>query len=180
MAAVMWSQASAQYEVEVLHSAGLPRPFGWRRGMASRWGTRTHFLSGRAMPCCGREPPRASSTFIRRAGALRTPWLRPVGRQVGWRERHTGDVGQFATMWSGTSESWVNCTIRNIWRRWPGNRRRYSSRFRSYAAVRVPDRSAHVAQQGRVHRGASSGRVRREQGVRHRRQAAGWERERYR
>ncbi len=29
-------------------------------------------------------------------------------RQVGWRERHTGNIGQFATMWSGSSKGWVD------------------------------------------------------------------------
>lgn len=29
-------------------------------------------------------------------------------RQVGWRERHTGQTGQFATMWSGSAKGWVD------------------------------------------------------------------------
>ena len=109
-AALCAGVAQAQYTVEILHSPLVPSgsSYGAGAGGGQQVGHTNLFLVG------------PSHALMWEGSAKSLVDLHPVGwdasyamatdgkRQVGWRERHTGQAGQFATMWSGTSKSWVD------------------------------------------------------------------------
>jgi hypothetical protein len=102
--------AQAQYTVEILHSGLVPaaNSYGAGAGGGQQVGHTNLFLVG------------PSHALLWEGSAKSLVDLHPSGwdasyamatdgkRQVGWRESHSGNIGQFATMWSGTSKSWVD------------------------------------------------------------------------
>lgn len=102
--------ANAQYTVEILHSPLVPASssYGAGAGGGQQVGHTNQFLVG------------PSHALLWQGTANSLVDLHPAGwdasyamatdgvRQVGWRERHTGNTGQFATMWSGSAKGWVD------------------------------------------------------------------------
>ncbi len=104
------SVANAQYTVEVLHSPLVPaaNSYGAGAGSGQQVGHTNLFLFGPSRALLW-EGSAKSLVDLHPAGWDASYAMATDGKhQVGWRERHTGNVGQFATMWSGSAKSWIN------------------------------------------------------------------------
>jgi hypothetical protein len=110
LAAAVSSVGSAQYTVEILHSPLVPAAssYGAGAGGGQQVGHTNLFLAGPSHALLW-EGTAKSLIDLHPAGWDASYAMGTDGkRQVGWRERHTGQTGQFATMWSGTAKSWVD------------------------------------------------------------------------
>jgi hypothetical protein len=110
VAASAWCFAGAQYTVEILHSPLVPAPnsYGAGAGGGQQVGHTNLFLAGPSRALLW-EGTAKSLVDLHPAGWDASYAMATDGkRQVGWRERHTGQAGQFATMWSGSATGWVD------------------------------------------------------------------------
>lgn len=102
--------ANAQYTVEILHSPLVPaaNSYGAGAGGGQQVGHTNLFLAGPSRALLW-EGSAKSLVDLHPAGWDASYAMATDGkRQVGWRERHTGNIGQFATMWSGSAKGWVD------------------------------------------------------------------------
>ncbi len=110
IAVLLSGVANAQYTVEILHSPLVPaaNSYGAGAGGGQQVGHTNLFLVGPSHALLW-EGSAQSLVDLHPAGWDASYAMATDGkRQVGWRERHTGNIGQFATMWSGSSKSWVD------------------------------------------------------------------------
>ena len=109
-AALCAGVANAQYTAEVLHSPLVPagNSYGTGAGGGQQVGHTNLFLAGPSHALLW-EGTAKSLIDLHPAGWDASYAMATDGnRQVGWRERHTGLTGQFATMWNGSSKNWVD------------------------------------------------------------------------
>src|SRR5687767_12705130 len=102
--------ACAQYTVEILNSPLVPAAssYGAGAGGGQQVGHTNLFLAGPSHALLW-EGTAKSLVDLHPAGWDASYAMATDGvRQVGWRERHTGTTGQFATMWSGSAKGWVD------------------------------------------------------------------------
>jgi hypothetical protein len=110
VAFVCGSAAHAQYTVEILHSPLVPAgsSYGAGAGGGQQVGHTNLFMAGPSHALLW-EGTAKSLVDLHPAGWDASYAMGTDGkRQVGWRERHTGQAGQFATMWSASSKGWVD------------------------------------------------------------------------